>query len=69
MGAAWSPDETTLWLSEQEFSGKTEVVRVDLATGEVNKMPKNTPSVFGWVLQPGDPTASAVRRSGSAPER
>jgi hypothetical protein len=69
MGAVWSPDEKTLWLSEQEFSGKTEEVSVDLATGNVKKMPKYTPSVFGWVLQPGGLAASAERQSGSAPER
>jgi WD40-like Beta Propeller Repeat len=49
MGAVWSPDEKTLWLSEEEFSGKTKVASVDLATGKVKKMPKYTPSVFGWV--------------------
>jgi len=55
MGVVWSPDEKALWLSEQEFSGKTEVVSMDIATGKVMKMPKYTPSVFGWVLQPGGP--------------
>jgi hypothetical protein len=49
MGVVWSPDEKTLWLSEEEFSGKTRVASVDLATGKVKKMPKYTPSVFGWV--------------------
>jgi hypothetical protein len=52
MGAVWSPDEKTLWLSEEEFSGKTEVVSVDLATCEIKKMPKHTPSIFGWAPLP-----------------
>jgi Tol biopolymer transport system component len=69
MGAVWSPDGKTLWLSEQEDTGKMEVMSVDLATGKVNKMPKGTPSVLGWVLLPHSAATPAERRTDNAPER
>jgi dipeptidyl aminopeptidase/acylaminoacyl peptidase len=50
-GVVWSPDEKTLILSEEEFSGRTNVVSMDLATGKVKKMPRHTPSIFAWVPQ------------------
>lgn len=69
MGTVWSPDGKTLWLSEQADTGKMEVVSVDLATGKVKKMPKGTPSIFGWVLLPVSAVATDGRRSDNAPER
>ena len=69
MGAVWSPDGKTLWLNEQGDSGGTEVASVDLATGKVKKISKDTPYVFGWVLQPSGQAASAGHRPDSAPER
>jgi hypothetical protein len=68
-GAVWSPDGKTLWLSEQEDTGHTEVVSVDLATGNAKRISKDTPYVFGWVLQPSSRPAPAERRPDSAPER
>jgi hypothetical protein len=65
----WSPDGKTLWLSEREDTGHTEVVSVDLATGKLQKMSKDTPYVFGWVLQPHNAAATTERRPDSAPER
>jgi dipeptidyl aminopeptidase/acylaminoacyl peptidase len=53
-GVVWSPDEKTLILSEEEFSGRTDVVSMDLATGKLKKMPKHTPSIFAWVPEPNE---------------
>jgi hypothetical protein len=69
IGAVWSPDGKTLWLSEREDTGHTEVVSVDLATGKVKKMSKDTPYVFSWVWQPHNAAATTERRPDSAPER
>jgi WD40-like Beta Propeller Repeat len=68
MGAVWSPDGKTLWLNEQEDTGPTEVDSVDLATGKVKKVSKDTPYVFGWVLQPHNAAAATASRPDSAPE-
>lgn len=69
IGAVWSPDGKTLWLNEREDTGHTEVVSVDLATGKLKKMSKDTPYVFGWVLLPHSEAATTERQPDRAPER
>jgi hypothetical protein len=57
-GEVWSPDGTALILTEGTFFGNYDEIKVDVVTGKVKKLPKDTPTIFGWVTQPHSATAS-----------